>query len=229
MSIKLEFPKDPIIMASVARWLLEQAKAVQTPEGETLQEIVDKQQEQPAADASLADAEKVFKETDNPAVVDNTPPPPDGSDETPTPPAADAVDTDHFGHPWDARIHSSGRTINKKDKHWNYKRGADKALIAKVEADAQKIANASNGTPPPPAGDNTPPPPAGDAPAVDEITFITIAEQVGRLGAAGKMGPDTLITVVKPYGAAEFADISQDKYKPFYATIAAELDRLIAV
>ncbi len=213
MSIKLEIPNDPIIMASVARWLLEQAKAIQTPEGETLQEIVEKQldeQEQVQPDKTLAEAENIFKSGDDTPAADTTPEPP-FHDEGKAPPAADAVDVDNFGHPWDARIHSSGRTINKKDKHWNYKRGADKALIVQVEAEAQLIANAGNAKPP----------------AADGPNFITIAAQVGALGAAGKMGPETLVNVVKPYGATAFADISQDKYKPFYATIAAELDRLL--
>lgn len=57
----------------------------------------------------------------------------DGSspDTTPRAPAKMGGDWDKDGYPWDARIHSESRALNK-DNTWRIKRGVDKALLESV-------------------------------------------------------------------------------------------------
>lgn len=57
--------------------------------------------------------------------------------ETNAPPAN--VITDTAGLPYDARIHSSSRTMTKGDGKWKYKRGVEDGEIAQVETELRRL------------------------------------------------------------------------------------------
>ncbi len=127
--------------------------------------------------------------------VNNSPPPPPpppaplnsdaASSSAPPPPAAppaDAPKLDKQGIPWDARIHSETKGLNKSDGNWRNKRGVDKDLLEKVTAELKAqyataaapptvASSSAPAAPPPPAGEQMnlqvpPPPPAAPPPPV---------------------------------------------------------------
>jgi hypothetical protein len=63
--------------------------------------------------------------------------------------------------PWDERIHASTKATNA-DGSWRYKRGVDKGLISKVEAELRAAVSAA----PPAAASNAPPAPPAGLPAM---------------------------------------------------------------
>lgn len=77
-----------------------------------------------------------------------------------------AIATDKAGLPWDHRIHSEGKTINKGDGLWKAKRGVDPATKASVEAELlQLMAIPATAAPKPPTdGPSTPVAPTAPTP-----------------------------------------------------------------
>lgn len=80
-------------------------------------------------------------------------------------------EVDDAGLPWDERIHSSNHKFSK-DGTWQYRRGVDKALVKKVEAELFALMQqpsptaASPMAPPPPAAVPPAPPAPANAPPV---------------------------------------------------------------
>jgi len=141
--------------------------------------------------------------------VNNSPPPPppppaplNSSTDAPPPPAppVDAPKLDKQGIPWDARIHSETKGLNKSDGNWRNKRGVDKDLLEKVTAElkAQYASSPGNvpptaAAPPPPAGQQmnlqvAPPPPAAPPPPV------SLPPGDGGMGAPPAPPPPTVAT-----------------------------------
>lgn len=62
---------------------------------------------------------------------------------TPTAPAATApssgVATDKAGLPWDRRIHSESKAINKTDGLWRAKRGRDESIVPGIETELRAL------------------------------------------------------------------------------------------
>lgn len=96
------------------------------------------------------------------------PPPADDEDEG----AADLTALDKSGVPWDERIHSSSKSINKSDGMWRTKRGVGEVEFGKIHAELQALharpnaqhlqsGDGSTGTDTP-AGNSAPPPPPED-------------------------------------------------------------------
>lgn len=82
-----------------------------------------------------------------------------------------AADLDADGLPWDERIHSGSRKVNK-DGTWKKRKGVDDDTVASVTAELRAAVNAgteASAVPPPPApgvaAPAVPPPPAPPVPA----------------------------------------------------------------
>lgn len=166
MSIRLEIPKDPTIMAATAKWLIEQARAIapsDTPEDAPAAEVFDGNA--PSSEETLAaHTEKVIahvaEKNDLPVPTPPTPPMTTAqimeeqarlevlvtpalevvfNDSVPSSPTTEVVDVDARGMPWDARIHASSRAKLAKTNNWKNKRGVDATLLAKVEAELMVV------------------------------------------------------------------------------------------
>ena len=72
----------------------------------------------------------------------------------PPPPLAPA-DTDTAGLPWDERIHSSSKAVNKADGRWRQKRETGPARVLQIEAELRAVMGL-----PTPGAAVPPPPPA---------------------------------------------------------------------
>lgn len=120
---------------------------------------------------AYADAEE-SPEAPKPQTVPVSPPPAPA----PQAEAGEPLELDINGLPWDARIHSAGRTKNA-DGSWRNKRGVDEAERERVEAELGGLQNPEPVAPPaPPAPapsvfDKTPAPPAADS---QPLTFASI-------------------------------------------------------
>lgn len=116
---------------------------------------------------------------------------------TPTP---DAIETDAAGLPWDARIHSGGRT-KKANGEWVARKGVQAAIVAQVTAELRQkpaggapfvpqpaahvpLAQSAAGAPPPPA----PAPPAPGAGLTKE-QVLAAAQAAASLRAAQEAAP----------------------------------------
>lgn len=82
----------------------------------------------------------------------------------PTTPSSEIV-TDKAGLPWDRRIHSESKSINKTDGLWRTKRGVDPALVAQVEAEHRALPPVAASAPVAPVA---PTPPAPIAPTTEQ-------------------------------------------------------------
>lgn len=105
----------------------------------------------------------------------------DMSAATATPAAPDMTALDKAGLPYDPRIHSGSKTMNKGDGLWKKKKGVQDALVKTVEAELRAIMaipgpagsvppppsaqTNANAAPPPPGANTAPPPPGAAAPA----------------------------------------------------------------
>jgi hypothetical protein len=83
--------------------------------------------------------------------------------------------------PWDERIHASTKATNA-DGSWRYKRGVDKGLIAKVEAELRAAASAappaaaSAAPPPPPVMPGPPPIPGAPPPTPEQSAYTDLVK-----------------------------------------------------
>jgi hypothetical protein len=92
------------------------------------------------------------------------------------PSAGTIVNVDAACLPWDARIHSENKTINKGDGLWKKKRGVSLFDVQSVEAELRALmdmprapAPAAATVPPPPAVTTTVPPPPPPPPVVSTV------------------------------------------------------------
>lgn len=156
----------------------------------------------------------------------------------PTPPPAHvggAVELDVHGLPWDARIHSSTKALNK-DKTWRFKKNLDETSKAAVTAELRQIMGAPAVTapsppapeptiaqalavvPPPPAADPAPapappaapvapaPPPPAVAPTAD---FVGMMTRLTPLQAANpeKLATPIVVGFVQQLGLTQISDL----------------------
>lgn len=88
-----------------------------------------------------------------------------GSTAPVAPSPSSGIATDKAGLPWDARIHSEGKTVNKGDGLWKAKRNVDPALKASVEAELIQLMAIQAPAPKPPSdGPSTPVAPTAPTP-----------------------------------------------------------------
>jgi len=92
--------------------------------------------------------------------------------------------TDKAGLPWDRRIHSESKSINKTDGLWRAKRGRDEALTAGIEAElraAMAVEVPKPGPAPSPTVDPAAAPVAPVAPTVAAPTAPVALEQASTI------------------------------------------------
>lgn len=121
------------------------------------------------------------------------------------PPPENLAQIDKNGLPWDARIHSETRSMNK-DGTWRNKRGVDPALIAHVEAELRGVptpptpAEAFGAIPPtmPPLQDAIPAPSVSNAAPLGN--YLSLVQKVTAARAAGKLTDDEIKTACLAVG-----------------------------
>lgn len=145
------------------------------------------------------------------------------------------VKVDAAGLPWDNRIHSSGKSINKGDGLWKAKRDVAPSLIASVEAELRALMALPNvpGVPATPSVSSLPPVPpvpavlspvpvpaadAAHSPEVEQSTavlFPDFAAKVMAAVAAGKFTHQDVAAACKMVGLANFPSMaSRPDYIP---------------
>lgn len=145
---------------------------------------------------------------------------------------------DKTGLPWDARIHSRGRSMNANGT-WRSKRGVDDATVAAVVAElravpgvpaatlADDVATAEAGfvwpfTPP---GAVPPPPPP--APAATVVSFPAFMKQyVPHIEPSGPITQAQLTAILVAHGVPNIALLSART--DLLPAVSAQLDTLIA-
>ena len=133
--------------------------------------------ETPKAPADVADALMAAEERRVAAAVP-LPPVPVETGELPAIVHPAGVEVDTKGRPHDLRIYSAEKTKNK-DGTWRYKRGTDKALIAAVEAELDRIMAA--------------PAPADDAPVMVDPAAAFGGNAAGGAGSSAVPAPPPTI------------------------------------
>ena len=193
--LNIRIPKDPKVMIALAGYLWDTAEAI---DPSVTDEAVDKHLE------SL--------QATTPA-TEQTPPPPPATEQTPPPPPATAqarAAVDSEGLPWDARIHSSGKTKLKKDNTWKLKKGIpeQEVVAVKEELRAAMGVTTEQTPPPPPATDSeqaaTPPPP----PPPPTATTVTFAEVMPKITAAG-VTQEQIMAASAAFGLNNLLELSQ--------------------
>lgn len=143
-------------------------------------------------------------------------------------PPAPVSDRDASGMPWDARIHSSGKT-QKKDGTWVLKKGVDMATVEQVRAEHMAAMNqpvldlaadAQIPAPPTPGfgadpaavfgGNQVPPPPVvtGAAAFAGQLTWIDLLTRVTQAKATNRFDEVKSAHFLARNGLAEFANLS---------------------
>ena len=146
------------------------------------------------------------------------PPPPADTGTAPPPPPTDDTPRDSRGFCWDERIHAGTKTVNKGNKQWKNKKGVDKALLAKIEAELKTGAPpattepSSAGTPPPPPADNKGTKDTTGTPPITGVPFVDISNAFKHY----KIGPAEMNTFLKEnFGYEGIADaIAADGKEP---------------
>lgn len=168
-------------------------------------------------------------------------PPPPGSDDedddengaAPPPPASGPVTLDSEGLPWDARIHSSKKTVNA-DGSWKARKGFGKdtdiakAIVAKYRK-TYPVPVAAMGAPPPP-----PPPPAAaqtQAPAPPPpppggLDFNGLMRKIGPMLQAKTINAADLNSLAAQVGLVTAPDLAAHPEK--VADFNMMLDILVA-
>jgi len=170
--------------------------------------------------------------TDAPVVEENkvAPPPPAL---VPSPPSAEApdapaegdtppVDLDADGMPWDARIHSSGKTRYKKKgpngnaDTWVLKKGVDRALVEQVRAET-----------PAAEAELTPDDALAALEAMQPVTYASVCQRItSNLAPKGKLDPMAMGALLGGLGLTGLPDLAA---KPqLLPQVNAKLDELLA-
>lgn len=150
--------------------------------------------------------------------------PPVEPTEEPEGPASTAT-VDASGTPWDARIHSGGKSL-MKDGNWTKKRGVSDEVYAQVMAELKgaPVAPPPPVAPvaPPPVAETpvAPPPPAAEAfaapvppvapPAAPAggLTFIQVMSEVTKLQTEGRVTPEKLNASLAAFGMTTLAGLT---------------------
>jgi len=204
--LNIRIPKDPKVMIALANYLWDSAEAI---DPSVTDEAVDKHLE------SLQAATPATATEQTPP-----PPPPATTEQAATPPPPTTVDVDSEGLPWDARIHSSGKTKLKKDNTWKLKKGIpeQEVVAVKEELRAAMGVTTEQTPPPPPATEQTPPPPpATDSeqaatppppPPPATATTVTFAEVMPKITAAG-VTQEQIMAASAAFGLNNLLELSQ--------------------
>ena len=127
------------------------------------------------------------------------------------------IQRDKNGLPWDERIHSGSRAMNK-DGSWRARKGVAEALVTQVEAELRAGAPASVPAPPaPPASAGTPPPP----PAGDGLNFGVVVSKIHGALRAEQITKANLAAVMAEMGLGELNDLvgRPDLFQPVLAKL----------
>ncbi len=163
-----------------------------------------------------------------PPVID---PPSAGSSpplDSPSTQAAEDLETDARGLPWDERIHSSSKAMTKPGD-WRTKRGVNPALVAQVEAELKsKLApvpvrhvdtGACAGVQAPPAAEvQALPPPE----SFGQMTFALLAKHVADLRTKGEITDEYIEKICTSQGIKGFtmaASLPPDNLRAFYREV----------
>lgn len=186
----------------------------------------------PTMAAAIKTLHEVFEEdedgdTTKSAAVAPPPPPPATVAAIPPAPMALVEGRDSSGLPWDARIHSSKKTVNK-DGTWKARKNIDDATVAAVTAELRAII-ATGGPapqqvvppppatvaaiPPPPATVAAPPAPANAipptaAPAGDANTFVAVMQKISGGLSGGKLDQAKVAAALASVGLKQPLDLN---------------------
>ena len=155
----------------------------------------------------------------------------------PAPASADSP-RDKAGLPWDARIHSSGQSMNSGDGLWKRKRGVSEHTVALVEAELRAQLGLAAPVPaavevapvipaPPAAVEVAPVVPAAPAAApAAGVSFVAVMGKVTALMSAGKLSQDDIARTCESVGGpgARLPDLS--RMPDALAAFNAHLDAL---
>jgi hypothetical protein len=158
------------------------------------------------------------------------------------------------GLPWDHRIHSSSKELNR-DQTWRAKRGVDKALVAQVEAELRAVMNIPPAVPNVPAAPGaglTPPVPlvpqapttAPSVPAtiptapagapspvppatIDPNAFIGLVEKCTMAKTAGKLTDQDVAAALAAHNIAGGLPVIAAR-PDLCAAVAVTIDQIIA-
>lgn len=160
-----------------------------------------------------------------------------------------APEADANGFPWDGRIHSSSKALNK-DGTWRYMRGVDKDLVDSIEGEwrAKPAAGAENSIPAapssaeaPPAPPSTtaaadvpppppPPPPPADAapvpPAQPAVNSGALFKRINDLKKEGKLDQETIQQGLDSVGLASMAELLKLKDAAKFAELTEVIETL---
>lgn len=149
--------------------------------------------------------------------------------------AASDAPFDKTGLPWDARIHSRGRSMNT-DGTWRAKRGVDDATVASVAAELRAVpgvpttldddvAAAEAGWPFKPLAAVAPPPPPVAASAIVSFPAF-MGKYVPHIEPAGPVTQAQLTEILVAHGVPNIAVLSART--DLLPAISAQLDQIIA-
>lgn len=123
--------------------------------------------------------------------------------------------TDSAGFPWDERIHSGAKSVNK-DGTWKLKRGVDKATVDEIRASFTGV-------------EETQPDPQNvgfsqaNTPSV-EITWPEVLKRVTQAKTAGTIDPASIDAAHKALGVDAFVLLANrtDLHVPFLASLGLD-------
>lgn len=132
---------------------------------------------------------------------------------------AAAPEVDKTGLPWDARIHSDGKSKLNADGTWRKRRGVSEIDYKRIEAELRSAPPAPQVPPPPTVSASPAVPPAGSAPT----TFAQIAGMIGPLMAPkGNLTQEMIGRAMQAHGLGPGLPLlaaSQDKIPAVWASI----------
>jgi hypothetical protein len=139
---------------------------------------------------------------------------------------------DSKGLPWDERIHSGTKGVNK-DGSWKQRRGVQEAVVTKVEAELRgKNPAPAAAPPPPPPADipasldrRAPPPPPPAAPAVSGAIgdLPKLMQKVTPLMASKKITMVDIAAMCVDLGFPSLVEMNKSPEKATYFPMLAEM------
>lgn len=145
-----------------------------------------------------------------------------------------APEADANGFPWDGRIHSSSKALNK-DGTWRYMRGVDKDQVDSIEGEwrAKLAAGAENAIPAVPSSADVPPPPPpppADAapvpPPPPAVNSGALFKRINDLKKEGKLDQETIQQGLDSVGLASMAELLKLKDAAKFAELTEVIETL---
>jgi len=191
VTIDIQSNDSPKDLQALIRYLQDLATTTDVPSADLPAPVVETPPAPPPAPVLTEepDARTVFAKP-----LEDPPPSPVFPKPLEDPPASPSTPaTDRRGLPWDARIHSSSRSL-MADGSWKRKRGVHDTEVARVEAE---LRGGGAAVPPPPSVPAAPPPPSSSVTfpefmrkvtagvAAHRWTLPLVAEACQKAGVAG--------------------------------------------